>query len=78
MPRYHLHVRQGAMHCRDIDGEIFPNFEEAHAEAVRSARELAAEAVANNEPVRGHLEIEDVHGRILATVWLRDTIVIEG
>lgn len=77
VPRYYLHVRQGETLCRDLEGEVFLDLEEARAEAICSARELAAAAVTNNELVRGHVDVKDVDGRILATVRLRDMINIE-
>jgi hypothetical protein len=77
VPRYYLHVRQGETLCRDLEGEVFLDLQEARAEAICSARELASAAVTNNELVRGHVDVTDVDGRILATVRLRDMINIE-
>jgi hypothetical protein len=41
MPRYYMHVRQGETLCQALEGAVFPDLEEARAEAVCSARELA-------------------------------------
>ena len=78
MPRYYLNVRQGQTLHRDPEGAEFLDLEQARREAVCCARELVAAAVTDNEPVRGHVEVEDGDGRILATVSLRDMITIEN
>ena len=77
MPRY-LNVRQGQTLHRDPEGAEFVDLEQARREAVCSARELVAAAVTENEPVKGHMEVEDADGRILATIRLRDMIIIES
>ena len=78
MPRYYLHIRQGATFCRDLEGEDFDDLDHARREAVYSARELAGAAVTNNKPVRGQMEVEDGDGKTLATVRLRDVIAFES
>ena len=78
MPRYYLHLRQGQTLHRDPEGAEFVDLEEARGEAVRSARELVAAAVLENEPVRGQMEVADGEGQILATILLRDVITIES
>ena len=78
MARYHLHFRQGETISRYLEGEEFDDLEHARREAVCSARELAASAITNNEPVSGQLEVEDSDGKIRATVRLRDMIGFES
>ena len=78
MARYYLHFRQGETLNRDLEGEEFDDLEHARREAVSSARELAAAAITNNEPVRGQLEVEDSDGKTRATVLLRDMIDFES
>ena len=78
MARYYLHFRQGETLNRDLEGEEFDDLEHARREAVCSARELAAAAITNNEPVRGQLEVEDSDGKTRATVLLRDVIDFES
>jgi hypothetical protein len=73
-----LHVRRSDALCRDLEGEEFDDLEQAHREAVCSARELAAEAVSNNETIRGQIEVEDEDGQIRATARLRDAINLES
>ena len=78
MPRYYLNFRQGQTLHRDPEGADFSDLEQAHREAVCCAKELVAAAVVDNEPVSGHMEVEDADGRILATIRLRDMIIIES
>ena len=78
MPRYYLNFRQGQTLHRDPEGADFADIEQARQEAVCCAKELVAAAVTDNETVRGHMEVEDADGRILATVRLRDMITIES
>ena len=77
MPRYYLNFREGQTLHRDPEGADFADLEQARQEAASCARELVASAVVDNEPVRGHIEVEDADGHILATVRLRDMITIE-
>ena len=74
MPRYYLNLRQDERLSRDLEGERFDDLEQALQEAVCWARELAASAVTNDAPVRGHVEIADDDGQILGTVPLRDAV----
>jgi hypothetical protein len=74
VPRYFLSLRQGEKLSRDLEGERFDDLEHAVREAACWARELAGAAVTNDEPVRGHVEIADNDGKILATLILRDTV----
>ncbi len=78
MPRYYLNFRQGQTLHRDPEGADFADLEQARQEAACCAKELIAAAVVDNEPVKGHMEVEDADGRILATVRLRDMITIES
>jgi hypothetical protein len=76
--RYYLHFRQGGTLSRDLEGEEFDDLGHARREAVCSARELAAAAITNNEPVGGQIEVEDGDGKTRATVLLRDVIDFES
>jgi hypothetical protein len=45
MPRFYFHIRDGRKLIPDEEGLGLPNFSTAKREAVRSARELLAEAI---------------------------------
>jgi hypothetical protein len=51
MPRYFLHMKQGARLVRDHEGSMLASREEAHTEAIEAAREICAEAVKNGKEV---------------------------
>ena len=74
MPLYYLNVFRHESLGRDLEGERFDDLEHALQVAACSAREMAASAILNDEPVRGHIEITDDTGQILATVMLSDAV----
>ncbi len=45
MPRFFLHIKQGAHLIRDDEGAILPSAEDARMEAVAAAREICANAI---------------------------------
>jgi hypothetical protein len=51
MPRYFLHMKQGAHLVRDDEGCVLRNAEEAHTEAIEAAREICAEAIKNGKEI---------------------------
>jgi hypothetical protein len=67
-------LRQDERLSRDLEGEPFDDLQHALQEAASWARELAGAAVTNDEAVRGHVEIADDDGQILATVMLRNAV----
>jgi hypothetical protein len=75
MPRFFLHVREGARVTEDIEGAEFPSLAEARAEAIKSARELMSDKVTlAANPVDSSIEIADESGTIVLIVPFEDAI----
>jgi hypothetical protein len=51
MPRYFLHMKQGAHLVRDDEGCVLASAEDAHTEAIEAAREICAEAIKNGKEI---------------------------
>jgi hypothetical protein len=51
MRRFFLHMKRGANLVRDLEGSLFPNPEDAHAEAILAAREICAAAIRDGEDI---------------------------
>ena len=70
MPRYHLNLRRGDDDLpNDPDPMDFPGLEAARAEAVRSIREMASEALLSNRPLSlDRIEISAESGVVLLRV----------
>jgi hypothetical protein len=49
MPRYFLHMKQGAHLVTDHEGSVLPSAAEARTEAIEAAREICAEAIRNGK-----------------------------
>ncbi|GGD11016.1 DUF6894 family protein [Aureimonas glaciei] len=74
MSIFYLHIRDGELLLADVEGQEFPDVEAAHAEAVRSAREMLAEKVKLGEIVDGQeIEIVDEAGDVVGLVPLKET-----
>ncbi|TXN21780.1 MULTISPECIES: DUF6894 family protein [Methylobacterium] len=72
MPRYFLHIREGAELIEDAEGMELPSLEAARAEALESARCILADRVRNGRPIgRGTVEVTDETGAVLAYLPLR-------
>jgi hypothetical protein len=71
---FYLHIRDGELLLADVEGQEFPDVEAAHAEAVRSAREMLAEKIKLGEIVDGQkIEIVDEAGDVVGVVALKET-----
>jgi hypothetical protein len=72
---FYLHIRDGEMLIADVEGQEFPDVTAAHAEAVRSAREMLAEKVRLGEIVDGQkIEIADEAGDVVDVVPFKETL----
>ncbi len=77
MPVFHFHVRDGNELFGDLNGSELPDLEAARAEAAAAAREAFAELMRTGRTLGDRrFEIADGAGRVLATVSLRDVIVL--
>ena len=74
MPRFYLHLRDGASRIDDPDGMDFSNVDAAKVEAVEGAREIIADMVRAGQPINSQeLEIWEA-GRFVTTVRFKDVI----
>jgi hypothetical protein len=78
MPIYFIHVRQGRRLAKDTEGKCFPDLQAAEREAIRAAREMAAQRVRAGRTLQlsSRLEIVDATGKIAAVVTFKDAIPI--
>jgi hypothetical protein len=75
MPRYYLDVLDGGQVIEDPDGIDFADRDTAIDEAVKSARELVAHGIMQNEDVSEQsFIIRDGNGETVATVPFRDAL----
>ncbi|GLS47061.1 hypothetical protein GCM10007884_50630 [Methylobacterium brachythecii] len=78
MPIYFLHLRRGNELIEDFDGSLLPDLDAAKAEAFAAAREMLAERVKAGKLLNGEtFEITDDTGTVLATLPLRDALVLD-
>jgi hypothetical protein len=76
MPRFHMNIRKGDELLEDWEGEEFPSLLEVRAEAVRSARELMAAAMAAGKMPDGRskFEIADESGKTVLIMPFEEAI----
>jgi hypothetical protein len=74
MGRFYFHLAIGNQLIPDEEGEDLPNASEARREAVRSAREILAEAIRHGQPPQDALVIADDAGRTLDTIRLASVL----
>jgi hypothetical protein len=75
MPRFFFHARDDDQRFEDPEGTDLPDLDDARAEAVVAARQVAAERMKRGETLDGQsFEICDEAGRTLATVPLADAV----
>lgn len=75
MPRYFFHIREHASLEKDLSGFEFDSPEIAHTEAVKAAREIAAEKVKNGEIIDGQsFVVVDEAGAVIAEVPFKSVI----
>ena len=75
MPMYYLHIRNRGQLERDPDGTELPDIDAALTEALKVARELAAEIPAYDGSTV--IEIADEDGQIVLTVPFSDAISLK-
>jgi hypothetical protein len=76
MPIYFIHVRQGGRLAKDTEGKCFPDLQAAEREAVRAAREMAAQRVRAGRTLHlsSRLEIVDAKGNVASVVTFKEAI----
>ncbi|SFB59701.1 hypothetical protein SAMN03159496_05588 [Rhizobium sp. NFR07] len=72
MSRYYFHIRDGDDLAEDREGAEFASIELARDEAFRSAREILAQRLLNDEVIDGQaFEITDEQGHLVERVPFR-------
>lgn len=75
MPRYYLHIRDGADLTKDREGVELPSVVSAKGEAEHAAREILAEKVRAGDIVDGQqFEIHDAWGNRMLTVPFKSVL----
>jgi hypothetical protein len=79
MPMFYFHLHND-VDAPDEEGKDLPDIDAARAHAETSAVFTMAETLKEEGHInlRHHIEIEDEHGKVLATVRFRDVVAIEG
>jgi hypothetical protein len=73
--RLFFHTRKQGVLADDEQGAEFDSLEEAHREAIASAREIMAERIVMGRPIHGvSFEITDEHGKVVLTVPWEDAL----
>ncbi|SFB57052.1 hypothetical protein SAMN03159496_05230 [Rhizobium sp. NFR07] len=76
--RFFFHLRDVDTYEEDLEGIELPSLAQAIVEARRSAREMVAELVLNDDVVDGRaFEIAGGDGSTLATVAFKDVVRME-
>ena len=78
MPVYFIHVYQRGRLAKDKEGKHFPDLKAAEGEAIKAAREMAAQKVLAGKvlDLSSRLEIVDGHGKLVSVVTFKDAIPI--
>ena len=77
MPTYFFYLDEDGFLVRDDEGQDLLNVGEAHARAIKSARDvLAAEILAGRWPSTWKVHVEDAGGRRLLTVPFLDAFEV--
>jgi hypothetical protein len=78
MPRYYFHIRDHDGLRKDPEGAEFATVEQAHEEAVRSARELLGQRIVRGEIIDGDaFELTTDDGTIVGIVKFKDLLRLE-
>jgi hypothetical protein len=79
MPTYYFHLHND-IDAPDEEGKDLPDIDAARAYAEANAVGLMAATLKETGRInlRHHIDIEDEHGKVLATVRFRDVVAIEG
>jgi len=78
MPVYFIHVHQRGRLAKDKEGKQFANLKAAEGEAIKAAREMAAQNVRAGKvlDLSSRLEIVDGNGNLVSVVTFKDAIPI--
>jgi hypothetical protein len=76
MPRFHLHIRQGAQWLPDEDGIEARDVDAAVEEGIRGARSSIAWDVLAGEPIvmEGYIAVEDAAGKEVRRVLFSEAV----
>jgi hypothetical protein len=78
MPRYFFHLYND-VHTMDEEGRILPDLAAARANAIKEARELMLETVAEGRINFSHrIDIAEEAGEIVASVTFGEAVTVEG
>ena len=78
MPRYYFHLYNDVI-SMDDEGKMLPDLDAARANAIKEAREMMMETVAEGRINFSHrVEIADHKGDIAATVLFGEAVTVEG
>ncbi len=76
--RYFFHLLRNGALVSDLEGSVFPSFEDAQDYALRSARELIAHKVLAGEVIQADsIEITDGEGLVELVLPLKTVVVFE-
>jgi hypothetical protein len=74
MPMFHFNSLTGDLFLPDPEGEELPNVDSAREVAEQSAREALIEAVRTGDTAPDCIQVTDVEGREVATIFLEDLL----
>jgi hypothetical protein len=80
MPIYFIHVHQGGRRAKDKEGKCFPDLRAAEQEAIKAAREMAAQKVRAGQvlDLSSRLEIFDAQGKLASVVTFKAAIPLRN
>ena len=80
MPIYFIHVHQRGRRAKDKEGKCFPDLRAAEQEAIKAAREMAAQKVRAGKvlDLSSRLEIFDAQGKLASVVTFKAAIPVRN
>ena len=79
MPRYFFNVHNSIGFVEDEEGRDFADLDSARAAALKGAREIIAEDVADGcVDLRGRLDIVDATGAVVLTIAFSEAVAVRG
>jgi hypothetical protein len=80
MPIYFIHVHQAGRRAKDKEGKCFPDLRAAEQEAIKAAREMAAQKVRAGKilDLSSRLEIVDAGGKLVSVVTFKAAIPLRN
>jgi hypothetical protein len=80
MPIYFIHVYQRGRRAKDKEGKCFPDLRAAEQEAIKAAREMAAQKVRAGKvlDLSSRLEIFDAQGKLASVVTFKAAIPVRN